>query len=47
MVARTADSDERANWWPRIVDAYEGYAGYQSRTDREIPVVILEPAPFG
>ena len=47
MVARTADSDERENWWPRIVDAYEGYAAYQSRTDREIPVVISEPAPFG
>lgn len=43
MVARTADSDERAFWWPRIVDAYDGYAVYQSRTRREIPVVFLDP----
>ncbi len=43
MVARTADSDERAWWWPRIVDAYDGYAVYQSRTRREIPVVFLDP----
>lgn len=42
MVARTADSDERARWWPRIVDAYDGYAVYQSRTRREIPVVFLD-----
>jgi deazaflavin-dependent oxidoreductase (nitroreductase family) len=42
MVGRTADSDERARWWPRIVDAYGGYAAYQSRTDREIPVVFLD-----
>ncbi len=43
MAARTADSDERARWWPRIVDAYDGYAVYQSRTRREIPVVFLDP----
>lgn len=41
--ARTATSEEREKWWPHIVDAYDGYAIYQSRTDREIPVVILEP----
>jgi len=28
-----------------VVDLYEGYAGYQQRTDREIPLVILEPRP--
>jgi deazaflavin-dependent oxidoreductase (nitroreductase family) len=43
MTARTANPEERHAWWPRIVDAYEGYAVYQSRTDREIPVVVLEP----
>lgn len=43
MRARTANADERARWWPRIVEAYDGYREYQSRTDREIPVVILEP----
>ena len=42
MVARTADPGERARWWPRIVEAHDGYAGYQSRTDREIPVVFLD-----
>jgi len=47
MVARTADPDERADWWPRIVDAYDGYATYQSRTDRVIPVVFLEPRAKG
>lgn len=43
MVARTASFAERSKWWPKIVDAYDGYATYQSRTDRAIPVVILEP----
>ena len=42
-VARTAEADERVAWWPRIVEAYDGYREYQSRTDREIPVVLLEP----
>ena len=40
--ARTANADERREWWPKIVEAYEGYTTYQSRTDREIPVVFLE-----
>lgn len=44
MAARTASDEERAQWWPRIVSAYPGYSVYESRTDREIPVVILEPA---
>ncbi|MFZ0012714.1 MAG: nitroreductase family deazaflavin-dependent oxidoreductase [Acidimicrobiia bacterium] len=43
MRARTATEPERAAWWPRIESAYEGYAVYQSRTDRVIPVVFLEP----
>lgn len=42
-VARTADSKERAELWPRITTAYAGYATYQKRTDRQIPVVVLEP----
>lgn len=41
--ARTADPDERARLWPLAVRAYRGYAQYQRRTSREIPVVILEP----
>jgi deazaflavin-dependent oxidoreductase (nitroreductase family) len=43
MRARTADDAERAELWPRITAAYKGYAGYQKRTDRQIPVVICEP----
>lgn len=43
MRARTAEPDERTVWWPRILEAYHGYDTYQSRTDREIPVVFLEP----
>jgi deazaflavin-dependent oxidoreductase (nitroreductase family) len=43
MRARTADAAERAELWPRIVAAYPNYGRYQSRTDREIPVVICEP----
>jgi deazaflavin-dependent oxidoreductase (nitroreductase family) len=43
MVARTATDEEKAELWPRIVEVYKGYAGYQSRTDRDIPVVICEP----
>ena len=44
MVARVVSSAERAELWPRIVDAYKGYATYQSSTDREIPVVVFTPA---
>jgi deazaflavin-dependent oxidoreductase (nitroreductase family) len=47
MMARTATTEEREVWWPRIVAAYDGYAVYQSRTDREIPVVFLEPVEQG
>ena len=43
MMARTATMDERAFWWPRVVSAYDGYRAYQSRTDRQIPIVFLEP----
>jgi deazaflavin-dependent oxidoreductase (nitroreductase family) len=43
MRARTASASEKAELWPRIVAAYKGYAGYQRRTRRDIPVVICEP----
>jgi deazaflavin-dependent oxidoreductase (nitroreductase family) len=42
MRARTASPDEKAALWPDIVAAYKGYAGYQKKTDRDIPVVICE-----
>jgi deazaflavin-dependent oxidoreductase (nitroreductase family) len=41
--ARVATPEERGRLWPRVVQAYSGYAGYQDRTEREIPLVILEP----
>ncbi len=41
--AREADPRERERLWPLAVDTYSGYAGYQQRTEREIPLVILEP----
>ena len=41
--ARTMTEAERDQWWPRIVEAYDGYTVYQSRTDRRIPVVRLDP----
>lgn len=43
MRARTATPEEKAELWPKVVAAYKGYAGYQKRTDRDIPVVICEP----
>lgn len=43
MRARTATPAEKADLWPKIVAAYSGYAAYQTRTTRDIPVVICEP----
>jgi deazaflavin-dependent oxidoreductase (nitroreductase family) len=41
--ARTASAAEKAELWPRIVAANPGYAGYQRRTRRDIPLIICEP----
>lgn len=41
--ARTVSPEEKADLWPRIVTAYKGYAAYQERTQRDIPVVLCEP----
>ncbi|MFF4738675.1 nitroreductase/quinone reductase family protein, partial [Streptomyces sp. NPDC001262] len=43
MVAREVTGDERALWWQRAVAAYPPYAEYQEKTDRVIPVFVLEP----
>ncbi|MDG2439053.1 MAG: nitroreductase family deazaflavin-dependent oxidoreductase [Ilumatobacter sp.] len=43
VTARTATAIEKAEMWPKIVDAYKGYANYAKKTDRNIPVVICEP----
>jgi deazaflavin-dependent oxidoreductase (nitroreductase family) len=45
MRARVADADERARLWPRVVADHANYAGYQTRTTREIPLVLLEDPP--
>jgi deazaflavin-dependent oxidoreductase (nitroreductase family) len=44
MRARTATPAERPRLWRLMNRQYAGYEGYQERTDREIPIVILEPA---
>jgi deazaflavin-dependent oxidoreductase (nitroreductase family) len=41
--ARLASPEEKAELWPRVVAAYQGYGSYQRRTERDIPVVICEP----
>jgi deazaflavin-dependent oxidoreductase (nitroreductase family) len=42
--ARELNGDERRRAWVRVVDWYRGYALYQGRTTREIPVFVLEPS---
>lgn len=44
MVARELTGDEKSQWWERAVAAYPPYAEYQEKTDRVIPVFVLEPA---
>ena len=41
--ARTASAEEKDRLWPRLTMIYPDYDDYQARTDRDIPVVILEP----
>ena len=43
MVAREVTGEEKALWWKRAVAAYPDYADYQRKTEREIPVFVLEP----
>ena len=43
MIARIATEEERDELWPQITSVFEGYARYQKRTERQIPVVILDP----
>ena len=44
MIARVASPEERDRLWLVVTDKQARYAGYQERTDREIPLVLLEPA---
>jgi hypothetical protein len=39
----TAGPDERARLWPKLVEVYADFDNYQAWTDREIPVVVLQP----
>ncbi|WP_086848334.1 nitroreductase/quinone reductase family protein [Amycolatopsis kentuckyensis] len=43
MRARVADAEERARLWPKITADFKNYAQYQTKTEREIPLVFLEP----
>ncbi len=45
--AREVFGDEKALWWRRAVDVYPEYADYQRKTDRQIPVFVLEPVSGG
>jgi deazaflavin-dependent oxidoreductase (nitroreductase family) len=43
MRAREATPEERAELWPKVTSDYRNYGNYQTKTDREIPLVIVEP----
>jgi deazaflavin-dependent oxidoreductase (nitroreductase family) len=43
LTARELTGDEKAAWWERAVAAWPDYAAYQQKTDRQIPVFVLEP----
>ncbi|MGV0593401.1 nitroreductase family deazaflavin-dependent oxidoreductase [Mycobacterium vulneris] len=42
LTARELDGDEREHWWKLAVEAYPPYAEYQTNTDRQIPVFVVE-----
>lgn len=44
MTARETIGDEKAEWWERAIAPYPPYAEYQDKTNRVIPVFVLEPA---
>ncbi|MEV7377598.1 nitroreductase family deazaflavin-dependent oxidoreductase [Streptomyces lydicus] len=44
MTAREVTGEEKARWWARAVEAFPDYADYQEKTERVIPVFVLEPA---
>jgi len=44
MEARVAAADEREKLWPKITTDYQNYADYQSKTERQIPLVLLVPS---
>lgn len=44
MSVRLLSGKEKQVWWQRAVAAFPYYAGYQKKTEREIPVFVAEPA---
>lgn len=42
-LAHTASPEEKAEWWPKATAVWPDYDAYQAKTDREIPLVVLEP----
>ncbi len=42
-LARELTGDEKAIWWERAVESWPDYANYQTKTERQIPVFVLEP----
>ena len=44
MVAQIASPESRDRLWPIVTGKHTNYAGYQEKTDREIPLVLLQPA---
>lgn len=47
MTAHVAHETEKADLWPKIIADHSNYAGYQAKTDRDIPVVVLVPSSAG
>ncbi|AQA09907.1 nitroreductase family deazaflavin-dependent oxidoreductase [Streptomyces samsunensis] len=47
MTAREVTGEEKAVWWGRAVEAFPDYAEYQTKTDRQIPVFVLDQSPTG
>lgn len=43
--SKTATGEQKQRLWPLVLDAYDGYRTYQSRTNRDIPVVLLRRIP--
>jgi deazaflavin-dependent oxidoreductase (nitroreductase family) len=44
FTARELSGEERERWWRRALDVWPDYADYQTKTERQIPVFVLEPA---
>lgn len=41
--AHVASAEEHERLWPKAIKTYSGYRGYQERTERKIPLIVLEP----